>query len=512
MRRLMPHRSAWRQRLPDWRSTRDSAAVVTLVIGIAVAIAAAWGATSSWRLVSMLVAAGLMPVVALASGNPRIFCLWCLMFALPFELSFYFGPISDKGGGERALRLELSDVFFLSLLAFQLRDVFSGRWPGLRIPKVILVWLAIMVLWGGETALNGNFKTTAVHEMVRMLKMAILFVVIVNELDTPRRMLHAAAAVTFGALFQASFGLLQYWNGRTFGLDVLGEVSEYISSILSTTAVRDSKVFRISAFVGHPNLLGIYLAACLPLAIGGMMLNRGPAWRFCFALATAVGGVALVLTQSRSSWAGFAAALVLLLALMLMHRRMFRRSMSAVAFSIVALAIVFGTFQEPIMKRLFESVEGSTTGREEFKEDAGRLIDDYVWFGVGLSQYVHELPPYMKYSLRAYSYWVPPVHNIYLLWWAETGLVGLSIHLAMWAAIVLMAWRNLRVDDETLFLMNLACMAAMIAFAVDGFQSFTLRVNPLLRVYWVLAGIIYASHYWRLEQKHAPWPARTGVA
>ena len=234
--------------------------------------------------------------------------------------------------------------------------------------------------------------------------------------------------------------------------------------------------------------------------------------RLFFALTSAISGIALILTQSRSSWAGFAAAFVWLLAFLVMHRRLFRRSMAAVALSMFALATVFGAFQEQITKRLFDSVEISTTGREEFKEDARRLIDDYTWFGVGLNQYVNELPPYMKYSLKAYGFWVPPVHNIYYLWWAETGFVGLMVHLAMWVAIVLMAWRNLRVDDEILFIMNLACMAAMIAFAVDGFQSFTLRVNPLARVYWVLAGMIYATFYWQLEHRRVPWSARTDLA
>lgn len=508
----MLHRAAWQRRRADMRSLWDSAIAIALVVGIGGAISLGFAATGSWRLLAMTLGALLVPLMAQASGNPRVFFLWCLMFALPFDLSVYFGPISDKGGGERAFRLELSDVFFLLLLAFQLRDVFNGRWPGLRVPKVILVWLGIMLIWGGGTVIFAEFKTTAVHEMVRMFKMAVLFVVIVNELDTPRRVLHAVAAVTFGALFQACFGLLQYWKGHTFGLVVLGEVSERIADILSTTSVRDSTVFRISAFVGHPNLLGIYLAACLPLSIGGLMLNRGAGWRLFFALASAISGLALLLTQSRSSWAAFTAALVLLLALLLMHRRLFRRSVSAVAISIVALAIVFGAFQDQIMKRLFDSVEISTTGRDEFKEDAKRLIDDHYWFGAGLNQYVHELPPYMKYSLRAYGYWVPPVHHIYYLWWAETGLIGLLVHLAMWAAILRMAWQNLRTEDELLFVVNLACMAGMIAFVVDGFQSFPLRVNSPSRIYWVLAGIIYAIYYWRLAQPRTPQLTRSGVA
>jgi O-antigen ligase len=492
----------------DVRSVAVSIGAMALVIGAALSIVLAASVGSSWRLAAVLTGAIAFPLMAKGSGNPRLFCLWCLMFALPFDLSLYLGPFSDKAGGERAFRIELSDLFLLSLLAFQLRDVYTGRWPGLRVPKVILVWLGIMFFWGLDSLLEARFRTTVAHEMVRMVKMTVLFVVIVNELDTPRRMLQAATAITFGVLFQSGFGLLQYWYGRPLGLEFLGELGAKTSSDLANFSVRDAKVFRISAFVGHPNLFGIYLAACLPLALGGLMIVRSLGSRLFFALASAAGGAALILTQSRSAWASFAAAMVLFPALMLMHRRLFTRSISFIAIGAVAFGIGFGAFQEPIMKRLFDSQDSASLGREEFKEDARRLIDEKMWFGWGLNQYVRELPPYMKTSARAYSWWIPPVHNIYYLWWAETGLVGLMTHLAMWAAIVLMACRNLKVHDETLFIINLGCLVAMVAFAVDGFMSFTLRVNPLLRVYWVLAGMIYATYYWRLEQQHIPWSAR----
>jgi hypothetical protein len=507
-----PYRQAWGPSWPDARSLAESTGAVALTIGFAGLVTFSAAALSSWRLAAVLLGAGILPVLAKASGNPRLFCVWCLMFVLPFDLSLYLGPFSDKGGGERAFRIELADLFFGSLLAFQLRDVLQGRWPGLRVPKVSFVWLFIMLVWGIGALFTVHYRTTTAHEVVRMVKMAVLLVVITNELDTPRRLLHAVGGITLGMLFQSGFGLIQWLVGHTLGLEFLGELSSKLSDTLATTSVRDAEVFRISGFVGHPNLLGAYLAACLPLSIGALLLSRGPTAKLFYAIASVVGGIALILTQSRSGWASLAAAIVLLLALMTMHRRLFTRTLSAIALGTVALAIVFGAFQEPILKRLFDSKEQAATGREEFKEDARRLIDDKIWFGWGLNQYVLELPPYMKYSPRAYGGWIPPVHNIYYLWWAETGLVGLCLHLGMWAWIVLTAVRNLRVRNETLFILSLACMAAMVAFSVDGFMSFTLRVNPPQRLFFVLAGIIYAVHYLRLSDERSRPAAVEGAA
>jgi len=119
----------------DWRALVESAAAIALVLGLTGGIAFAAVATSGWRVATILSGAVALPVLAQGSGNPRLFCLWCLMFVMPFDLSLYLGPFSDKAGGERALRIELADVFFMSLLAFQLRDLLSGRWPGLRVPR-----------------------------------------------------------------------------------------------------------------------------------------------------------------------------------------------------------------------------------------------------------------------------------------------------------------------------------------------------------------------------------------
>ena len=132
------------------------------------------------------------------------------------------------------------------------------------------------------------------------------------------------------------------------------------------------------------------------------------------------------------------------------------------------------------------------------------------WLGWGVNSYVHEVVPYLEHPVKAYSGWVPPVHNIYLLWWAETGIVGLAIHLWLWGGLAWVAVQNLRVRDEVMYVANAAALAALVAFAVDGFLSFSLRINQPQRVFWVLGAMIMAVRYWRLRQPPASRTA--GVA
>jgi O-antigen ligase len=116
-----------------------------------------------------------------------------------------------------------------------------------------------------------------------------------------------------------------------------------------------------------------------------------------------------------------------------------------------------------------------------------------------LNSYVFAVPPFTRYGARHandhYEDWIPPVHNIYYLWWSETGLIGLALHLAMLYGVIHTAVRNVRNAHEGLFAVNAACLAGMVALVVDGFFSFSLRFNSILRVFWTLSAIIMAVKY-----------------
>lgn len=452
----------------------------------------------SVKLIALVLGTTLCLLAAYLSGNPRLFFLWALMLTIPLNLSKYFSSIVNKGSGEMALRIEISDVFLLALGAFLAWEIWTGRRAGLRIPKVTFLWILIMVM-GCVTAVVGPWRWYAGLEVIRMAKVMLLFLVICNELERPRRFLHCAAGLTFAVLVQAIIGLLQYFRHASLGLEMLGEASPQTIEILSLTSVRTEKVFRISALLTHPNLFGIFLAALLPLAIGFFLLRIGKGYRLLFLSSASLGMAALIATLSRSSWVSFAAAFALLMVLAILHQGLRRRSLLAAAAATLTLATICVIFYGPITRRLFESKEQAGTARAEFEADAKRMIAEKPIFGFGLNSYTDALPPFLMHSRKAYGYWLPPVHHIYYLWWAETGIIGLAFQLAILGGIIWIGIGNLRVKDEVLFAVNAACLGGILALMVDGFFSFSLRVGPILRVFWVLAGMIMAVHYWRLR-------------
>lgn len=473
-----------------------------LFAALAVAFAATIGviALASDKKAALAILGGFGFLLAcIASGNPRLLCLWGLMLTLPLDLSKKIGPmLLGKDGGENSFRIDLCDVFMYCLAVLLLWDIFIGVRRGFRIPKLIIPWVLLIAI-GFAWLLAGPSRLSAAHELFRMFKVMLLFLILVNELERPRRILHCAAALSLGALAESIIALLEYRAKGVLGLQILGETTADTVRHLKLTSLLDEQAFRASALMQHPNLLGIYLAILVPLALALLLLRTNRIYKLIFLFTVLAGIPGMVVTLSRSAWLSFSLACLLILVFLILHHGIRRRALYLTCALTVLGSITLGVFSGQILKRLFESKNDATIGREVFKEDARRMIDAAPLLGHGLNTYVIQLPRFTRVSMKSYGTWLPPVHHIFYLWWAETGVIGMMLFISLWAWVIYEALQNLRIRDQLLFTLNAACLAAMIALIPDSFLSFTLRVNSMLRVFWVLAAIIVAIRYLRLR-------------
>jgi O-antigen ligase len=444
---------------------------------------------------------------AYLSGNIRLFCLWGFILTLPFDLSYRFGPVFPKLGGETSFRFEVSDLFWVGLLAYLVRDLWTGVARGVRVPKITYFWVAIMLM-GMAAVIAGPWRLTALHEVVRMLKIMVTFIVILNEMKTPERMMHVAAALAAAIVIQAAGGILQYATGSNFGLKILGEAEV----VASATVVRAASVTRIGSFMIHPVIFATFLATTLPIAIALLFARTGRMRRLLFGAAILLGVPALVLTLSRAGWLTFAVASSITMLLIMLHPTLRRRVIIPVAGVGAVLVVVAIAFGGTIVSRSFGSTQESEKGRDEWKRDAVRMMSDKPVLGWGLNSYAFAVPPYTRLGARgarefyekagfAGTKFIPVVHNAYLQWLAEIGAVGLLLHLAIFASLLWTAWRNLRVRNEFLFVLNAACLASVIGYLIDLLFGNSLRQGSTLREFWVLAALICAIHYWRLRHE-----------
>lgn len=461
-------------------------------------------AFSAPKLYSLPMIAGtLLPIVLYASHNPRLFMLMGVAFTSVFGLSINFGQRVHMGGAP-SIGIDLVDLFLVPLLAFLVRDRVAGLSRGYVLSAAAYWWIGLVML-GMLNMLLGPFRSFAAYEVVRMLKSLLIFFVIVNECVRERKFRHVAVALACGAAVNVAVALLQFALKRDLGLQALGEAAaEAVQGANYGVYLDRGDVYRVSALVGHPNLYAAYLAMLLPIFTALIFPMRSVRARAILGTLTVAGLATLVLTLSRTGWSAYAASMLCLM-LFLYFQPGLRGRWNLLKWAmtgVIALAAV--VLSGPIILRFTASDTGALDFRYEWLGVAWRMIQDKPLLGWGLNSFSYQLEPYSPYStahmIKTFGPVWPVVHNTYALIWAEQGTVGLVLFLGFNVHLLWLAWRNTRWGlSDHITMLNVGLFGAVVALMVDGLGSFYLRVPAPSKVFWVLAGLIVASHYWNVR-------------
>ena len=173
---------------------------------------------------------------------------------------------------------------------------------------------------------------------------------------------------------------------------------------------------RLSAFLGDANWNGAMIAMALPFAMYFWAIGK-------------VGNGATIVTllvllaalAASGSFTGFGSGLAAITIFVIVAGG--RASLKFVVGAMVGLALVFAAGYRPpavFQKRVATAFEegdisqaGTFVGRLDLMEEAWQVVENTSFVGLGVDQY------------RKISRQKAPVHNIYLLLWAEGGLMAL---------------------------------------------------------------------------------------
>jgi len=452
-------------------------------------------------------------ITLVLSGNPRLYCLWGLVLTAPMRVKLSFAVIPHMGGAA-AYTLDLVDLFLVPLALFLLRDFATGYRRNLRLSGFSFWWGCLIVL-GLLSVAAGPFRQVPLQEVVRMAKLLLLFVVFINEVVRVRQFKHVFAALMVGVALQCFVALAQYLFDINLGAQILGEALPTEAEFTSrATYLEDEFTYRVGALFGHPNLLSIYLAMMLPIGIAMMFTGMDYVLKGLVGVLMLVGVGVLIITLSRSGWISFAIAFIALLFLSFLHPRVRTRFLLARVGLVSLIAVVSLALSGLIIKRIVQSDSGAVEFRIEWMKLAWRMIEDKPIFGIGLNSFVFRMAPYSDYGTVegltdkfGPEQYLPVVHNIYLLVWSEQGTIGFLFFLGLNGYLYLTAWRNAKhFYDEALYMINLGCLAGLMALSTDGMVSFFIRIDACGRVFVLVAGLIVAIHYW--QDENAPIRAR----
>lgn len=439
-----------------------------------------------------LFAGMLILIAAVLSGNPRLFFLIGLVMTLPLDLSKFYSAYPHFGG-EWAIRIEAVDPFLAVLCFFWIKDMLFKRSLDLRIPLAAILWIVLMLISMAAMTVT-VYRTMAGYEIIRMTKVLLLFLFLVNNLHRERQFQIVVYALIVGALLQCLYGIFQHVTGISFGLVRMGEATQVVAEEIGR---RTSS--RVGAMLGHPNMFASYLVMILPIAFALLFSRLYSLLRYLNLTVFLLGCAALILTLSRGGWISFTFAVGAVYILTLLHPRLHTEALGMRLFMLLAFTVIGMVSFSIIYQKFTLSDPSSVSSRIELLRIAARMIREHPWFGLGLNAFTFYVEQY-DMSRIEWSDMQPPVHNIYLLVWAEQGTIGFIIFCTLLISVIIAGLKNLRCDNRLLLVINIGALAGFCAALTHALVDWTLRANTVHRIFWVLAAIIFSIRYWRMQQ------------
>lgn len=245
---------------------------------------------------------------------------------------------------------------------------------------------------------------------------------------------------------------------------------------------------RLQAGEGDPNYLAAVLVPAIMLAVG-LAVRRSTWQRIALGAAVIVMAIGLAATQSRG---GLIAAGVAALGALAIWRG---RRVAVGSLIVLAAGATAGYFAaSPSAWHRIHAGGNTGSGRTDIWTIAWRVVHDHPFFGVGLAQFPQVSPTYVRRpgSLTYVAVILDDkivVHNVYLQLWAETGIVGLVLFLAVIGASLVGSWRacvrfDSQRDPEMLALARMTLLAMLGMLAASFFLS-----DNTNRQTWVLLAL-----------------------
>jgi len=232
--------------------------------------------------------------------------------------------------------------------------------------------------------------------------------------------------LTIPYLFEAFLSIGQFLNKGSIGsfFYFLGERSfNGQTPSVANALINGSLILRPYGTFSHPNVLAAFLLLVFTLIIFSQRRLS-----ILYFISLAIGAVAIFLTLSR--------VVILLLAIITIARFYFfikekKNKFPQLIFGIIILITFFYfIFLSPFSSRFLALSLGdlSVVQRGELISASFRMFLKSPLFGLGINSFLPNLPRFIN---QQYSFFIQPVHNIYLLVLSELGIFGFAFFILL---------------------------------------------------------------------------------
>lgn len=381
--------------------------------------------------------------------------LLALILLLPTQLAYHFWPPWAFVFGIRidylAPAVYLTDVFVFALVL-----------SNIAIYKKYLGIIFGVLACG---VINSVFSTVPAVSVMRWGKIVelVLFAIFIAKQNLLKR---STILITLfcTTLFFSLIGIAQFVFGKTLGgpLYLLGERSFNIGTPgIALVSLWGREFMRAYSTFSHPNSLGGFVGVVIIITFSALRKHR----YFFLGLL----GLIICFILSFSVTAFLAIGSVTFFALLL-KRKAFRK----ITFFVLGLAILVSLVLPIVSQKLISAktpFRQNLSQRLELAYFSGRMVSERFLVGEGLGTFTVNLSKFR--GALSYSWLLQPVHNMFLLTFSESGILGLLLFSFLLFKLIR---KNVSQNSTTILL---ALIFVLITGLVDHYWL-TLQQNALL--------------------------------
>ena len=406
---------------------------------------------------------------------------WLLILLLPVQLGRHFWPDFTFILGLKidylAPTLYLSDILIVGILGLWGWEIRRIRY---LIGKTLkrYWWVIAIFIYLLVNALLAQNQGAALYKFIRIIEFSLLGLYVAKNrysLLTIRyplfwAVVYSSLIATVQFFKQSSLGGLFYWLGeRTFDLTTPGIAKAVIDGRL---------LLRPYSIFSHPNSLAGFLLIALILTTP--FLKRNKFWYLVYVF---LAGSAIVFSFSRSVWLIGLLILFIFGAKKIKEMKIYSLKIRSL---ILSLGFLFFIFYFWLFNTSFHfSTDEAFFQRTQLIKSSILMIKEYALTGVGLNNFIVYLPNY--WAQIGFTYWLQPVHNIFLLIMTEIGLIGLLIFL--W--FLFLTFKRIFKKSSITRPIFLTGLTAILLLGLTDHYWLTLQQNQLLLT--ILLGLAWSS-------------------
>lgn len=413
-------------------------------------------------------------LVVLTSTLDLQYVLWKFPVALPILT-----------GSRNNFIIQLVDIPIALMAAVYLdtRRRSKGNPQLHRFDRVTGLYLALC-LASVVSLLGARYPELGIYELPILFKGFIVFYVVRNSVYSMDEALLLAKTLVVVLALQASLGIYHCLADDTLGLWMLGEPRE-----LNEVVFSDMRVSQGAGTLGNANGLASYIVLVLPSTAALFVAGRGWRDRILGAVGFMIGMAGIAATVGRSAL--IVIAMILPVTVLLLQRQSRPQKSYRLVILVSSIGLFLALFGRLLVVRVtsLRPTMASFYMRVSLISESFRLFLNKPLFGVGLGNATLEIYRHASPSVPL-PHLKTPVHNIVLLWLAETGLVGIILYGLLLVSVVAPMWRGVWYQRDRQSLVIGAFAMGILGTLAHNQAVWALRWSiPLQINFWFVAGL-----------------------